>query len=103
MAFVLSGLKRLGSQSGQTMWLYTSTADAVATMDTVNYFGGGTKATLNAADRLKVGDLIFAVGTGPTYGLLVVNANSRDLAASPPVIGVVDTTSTSAIGAADSD
>lgn len=103
MAFVNSGLKRIGSQGGATLWHYTSTADAVVAMDTVNYFGGGTKATLNAADRLKVGDIVFAVGTGPTYGVLVVNANSRDLTTNPPTLGVVDTANTTAIGAADSD
>lgn len=107
MAFSNSGLKRIGSQGGATLWHYTSTADNLATMDSAGYFGnvasGGDKANLRAADRLKVGDIIFAVGTGPTYGILVVNANSRDLTAVPPVLGVVDTTSTTAVGAADSD
>lgn len=102
MAFDNAGLRRLGSQGGATLWHYTNTGDTVATMDTASYFGGNTKATIRAADRLKVGDIIFAVGSG-SYGILVVNANSRDLTATPPVIGTVDTTSTTAIGAADSD
>lgn len=103
MAFDNSGLKRIGSQGGATLWHYTSTADATTAMDAAGYFGNNTKATLRAADRLKVGDIIFAVGTGPTYGILVVNANSRDIAAVPPVLGTVDTTSVTAVGAADSD
>lgn len=101
MAFSNSGLKRIGSQGGATLWHYTSADDATTAMDAAGYFGNNTKATIRAADRLKVGDIIFAVGTGPTYGILVVNANSRDVAAG--TIGTVDTTSVTAVGAADSD
>jgi hypothetical protein len=103
MAYDNSGLKRIGSQGGATLWHYTSSSDNLATMDTNGYFGANTKDTVRAADRLKVGDIIFGVGSGPTYGILVVNANSRDISASPPVIGQVDTTSTTTIGSADSD
>lgn len=98
MAFALAGLSRLGGQNSgsPTLWMYTS-ADAIATVDGVSYFDG-------AADRLKVGDVIIInVTGGNSLGVAKVNANSRDLAASPPVSGVVDVTSAVAIGSADSD
>lgn len=96
MALVLTALKRLGPQVGVTLWAYASAGDSTATCDTAAYFN-------NAADRLKVNDVIFVMPTAAPSGILTVNANSRDLTANPPVSGVVDTTSTTAIGAADSD
>lgn len=97
MAFALAGLARLGGQGGQpTLWMYTST-DAIATVDGAGYFN-------NASDRLKVEDVvIIVVSGGNSVGIAKVNANSRDLAANPPVSGVVDVTSAVAVGSADSD
>lgn len=96
MTLDLTQLKRVGPQAGATLWTYKSAGDSTATCDTAGYFNG-------AADRLKVGDTIMVTPTSAPSGLLVVNANSRDLTANPPVSGVVDTTSTTAVGAADSD
>ncbi len=96
MALDLTQLKRGGPQAGAAIWTYKSAGDSTATCDTAGYFN-------NAADRLKVGDVIFVTPTSAPNGLLVVNANSRDLTANPPVLGVVDTASTTAVGAADSD
>lgn len=96
MALDLSKLRRAGPQSGPSAWHYDSVGDSAATCDTAAYFNG-------AADRLKVKDIIFVTPSSGASGILVVNANSRDLTATPPVSGVVDTTSTTAIGSADSD
>jgi hypothetical protein len=97
MALVLASLKRVGGiGTAPKIWAYPSLADSTATCDTAGYFN-------LAADKLQIGDLIFVAPTSAPYGLLVVNANSRDLTANPPVFGVVDTTSTTAVGAADSD
>lgn len=84
MAFALSGLSR-GYQvgAGVTQWTY-KTADTLATVDTAGYFNA-------VADRLKVGDCIFAfTSTGPAAGHTIVLSNTRDLAAVPAVEGVVD-------------
>lgn len=98
MAFALAGLSRLGGQNANspTLWMYTS-ADTAATADTAAYFN-------SAADRLKVGDVIIMnVTGGNSLAVFKVNANTRDLTASPPVAGVVDVTSAVVLGSADSD
>ncbi len=98
MAFALANLSRLGGQNADspTLWLYKS-ADTAATADSAGYFN-------NAADRLKVDDvIIMAVTGGNSLAVFKVNANSRDLAANPPVSGVVDVTSAVVLGSADSD
>lgn len=96
MAFALSGLKRVGPQNanGPTLWTY-ATSDALTAVDAASYFDA-------AADRLQVGDWIFVSSTS-TWGIHIVNANSRDLTASPPVEGVVDCTNALAAGTIDSD
>ena len=96
MALDLSKLKRVATISGGGYWRYESGADSTATCDTAGYFN-------NAADRLKVKDIIDVIPDSGASGRLVVNANSRDITATPPVSGVVDTTSTTAFGSADSD
>lgn len=98
MAFALSGLQRIGPQNSgaPVLWVYL-TADSLATCDTAGYFN-------SAADKLQVDDIILiAVSGGNSLGVAKVNANSRDLAANPPVQGVVDVTSAVVLGSADSD
>lgn len=91
-----STLQRIGPQNSNapTMWSY-STSDALTAVDGSGYFNG-------AADLLQVGDWIFVSSTS-TWGIHIVNANTRDLTASPPVSGVVDVTNALAAGTIDSD
>jgi hypothetical protein len=98
MALDITKLKRTGPQNSDApvIWTYT-TADTLATVDGSGYFN-------SAADRLQVGDLIYAyTSTGPAAGLAYVQSNTRDLTANPPVAGVVDTTNFTALGTIDSD
>ena len=98
MAFSATTLARIGAQNSNapTIWTYAS-ADTLATMDTSGYFN-------SVADKLQVGDIIMAyTSTGPAAGIAYVQANTRDLTATPPVAGVVDTTNFTAIGTIDSD
>lgn len=96
MAFALAGLHRVGPQNsnGPTLWAYATT-DALTSVDAASYFDA-------AAALLNVGDWIF-VSSSTTWGIHIVNANSRDLTASPPVEGVVDVTNALAAGTIDSD
>ncbi len=96
MAFTPATLCRVGPQNSgaPTVWTY-ATADALTSTDAAGYFN-------NAAALLQVGDWILVSSTS-TYGIQIVNANSRDLAASPPVSGVVDVANAVAFGAIDSD
>lgn len=96
MAFSNSALHRVGPQNanGPTLWTY-ATSDALTAVDAASYFDA-------AADRLQVGDWIF-VSSSSTWGIHIVNANSRDITASPPVEGVVDVTNALAAGTIDSD
>lgn len=96
MAFTPATLTRVGPQNsnGPTLWTY-ATADALTAVDAAGYFS-------TFADRLQVGDWIF-VSSSSTWGIHIVNANSRDLTASPPVFGVVDVTNALAAGTIDSD
>jgi hypothetical protein len=98
MAFTASQLCRVGPQNDNAPTLYTyKTADTLATVDGAGYFN-------SASNRLKVGDVIFTyTTTGPAFGISVVNANSRDLTATPPVSGVVDIANHTSIGTIDSD
>jgi hypothetical protein len=84
-----------GVGGAPSIWAYED-GDTLATMDASGYFN------LDAA-RLKVGDRIVANGASASYGEAVVLSNTRDLAASPPVEGVVDTSNFTAFGAIDSD
>jgi hypothetical protein len=98
MALDLSKLCRLGPQNDNvpTWWSYASGSDAVTTVDGAGYFN-------SAADRLKVGDLVYVKPSSGTPGFVWVNANSRDLTATPPVSGVVDTSNVLSLTATDSD
>jgi hypothetical protein len=102
MAYELANpIKRIAGGIGgaPTLWFYED-GDALTAADASGYFN------LDAA-RLKVGDRIFmnaVIGGSVTYGEAVVLSNTRDLTASPPVEGVVDTSNFSgAAGAIDSD
>lgn len=97
-AFNTNVLGRVGAQNdfSPTVWTYTS-ADALTTIDGSGYFNA-------VANKLKVGDLIYAYSTtGPAAGLGFVASNTRNLAASPPVSGVVNVTNFTAIGTINSD
>lgn len=98
MAFATTNHKftRIGPQNDNapTLWAY-ATADALTTVDGASYFD-------SVANRVKVGDWIFVSSTS-TWGVFIVNANSRDLTASPPVSGVVDVTNAISFGTIDSD
>lgn len=89
---------RLGAQNdlSPTIFTYKNTSDALTSMDGSGYFN-------TYADRLKVGDLIYAVGSSNTFGFFVVRSNTRDLTASPPVSGVVDVSNALAAGTINSD
>jgi hypothetical protein len=96
MAFSRLALQRIGpvNSTAPTLWTY-ATSDALTAVDAASYFDG-------AAANLQVGDWIF-VSSSSTWGIHIVNANSRDMTASPPVEGVVDTTNALAAGTIDSD
>lgn len=96
MAFTGASLLRVGPQNsnGPTLWVY-QTADALTAVDAAGYFN-------SAAAQLQVGDWIF-VSSSSTWGIQIVNQNTRDLSASPPVPGVVDVTNALAAGTIDSD
>lgn len=105
MAFTPGTLQRIGGQNdnGNTLWMY-KTADALTTVDTSGYFSTAAAGVVSAAAKLKVGDFILAyTTTGPAAGVIVVQSNTRDLTATPPVSGVVDTFNATAVGTVDSD
>jgi len=96
MSYARAGLQRVGPQNSGAPTIFTyGTTDALTTVDGAGYFN-------DAADVLQVGDWIL-VSSSSTYGIQIVNANSRDLTASPPVEGVVDVTNALAAGTIDSD
>lgn len=91
---------RIGPQNNNapTLWSFKGT-DAVTAVDAEGYFNA-------VANRVKVGDIIFYYKTDATVaaGMFVVLSNTRDLAASPPVSGVVDVANVSTLQTAiDSD
>lgn len=87
---------RVGPQNDNapTIWTYFTT-DSAATVDTAGYFSA-------VADRVKVGDFILA-SCNAVGVLFLVNQNTRDLTASPPVFGVVDVTNNLLAANVDSD
>lgn len=105
MAFTPGTLSRVGPQNDNAPSLFTyKTADALTTVDTSGYFSTAAAGVVSAAAKLKVGDFIFAyTTTGPAFGIVVVQSNSRDLTATPPVSGVVDTFNATAVATVDSD
>lgn len=105
MAFSPGTLQRVGPQNRNAPSLYTyKTADTLATVDGSGYFSTEADGVATAAAKLKVGDMIMAyTTTGPAAGIMVVQSNTRDLTATPPVSGVVDTFNATAVGTIDSD
>lgn len=105
MAFTPGTLMRVGPQNDNapSLWTY-KTADTLATVDTSGYFSTEAAGVDTAAGKLKVGDFILTyTTTGPAAGITVVQSNTRDLTASPPVSGVVDTFNHTAVATIDSD
>jgi hypothetical protein len=98
MAFAtfINSFTRVGPQNDNvpTLWSYKTT-DALTTIDTSGYFSA-------IADRLKPGDWIFC-SSSTTFGIFIVDTNTRDLTAVPPVFGVVDVKNALAVGTIDSD
>ena len=91
MAYSITGLQPIGGQAkagnAPQMWSYTS-ADAIATVNTTGYFN-------DAADVLKVGDLIYVYDSNtPTASLVVVLSNTGT---------VVDVSDGTALSVADAD
>lgn|SRR5271170_2279870 len=81
----------VGNDNAPTIWTYRSTdATSAATLNSVITASGYFNA---AANRLKVGDLIFVTSANSTSGwaagLVVVKSNTRSVVA-PFVAGVVD-------------
>lgn len=86
MAYELANpVRRVGPQNsnGPTLWTYFD-GDAAATIDASGYFN------LDAG-KLQVGDFILC-SANAVPALFMVNGNTRDMTASPPVEGVVDVT-----------
>ena len=98
MALDATKFSRLGpvNSNSPTIWTYASGADALTTCDGSGYFN-------SLADRLQVGDVILVVPSSGAGGFLKVDSNTRDLTASPPVSGVVDTLNALSLGTVDSD
>lgn len=91
MAYSVDGLQPIGGQSkagnAPQMWSYTS-ADAIATVNTSGYFN-------DAADLLKVGDLMYVRDSNtPTASLVIVLSNTGT---------VVDVSDGTTISVADAD
>ena len=91
MAYSVTGLQPIGGQAkagnAPQMWSYTS-ADAIATVNTSGYFN-------DAADLLKVGDLIYVYDSNtPTASLVVVLSNTGT---------VVDVSDGTSLSVADAD
>ncbi len=97
MAYSRENLQRVGPQNSNapSFFTYADAGSTVTALDASGYFN-------DAADILKVGDLIYAVGSNGA-GLTRVSSNTRDLTASPPVQGVVDVNNLTLIGTIDSD
>ena len=97
MAYARKNLQRIGPQNrnGPSLFSFADSDSTMVTIDGSGYFN-------DAADILKVGDFLLVTGSNG-YGISIVVSNTRDLAASPVVAGVVDTSNATAIGSIDSD
>ncbi len=97
MAYDRDLLQRIGPQNRNSPSFFTFRDDGstLAVIDGSGFFD-------DAADILLVDDLIYAAGSDGR-GVFVVDTNTRDLDASPPVSGVVDLTNADIFGASDSD
>lgn len=105
MAFTPATLQRIGpaNRNAPSLYMY-KTADTLATVDGSGYFSTAATGVVSAAAKLKVGDFIMSyTTTGPASGISVVQSNTRDLTATPPVSGVVDTFNFTAVATIDSD
>lgn len=98
MALDITKLQRVGPQNSNApvIWTYASGSDATTTCDGSGYFN-------DAAGMLQVGDVIYVAPSSGACGFLKVDSNTRDLTASPPVEGVVDTLNALSLGTVDSD
>jgi hypothetical protein len=98
MALDTTKFSRVGPQNSNapTIFTYASGSDALTTVDASGYFN-------DLAPVLQPGDLIYVAPTTGACGFLKVDTNTRDLAASPPVEGVVDTLNALSLGTVDSD
>ena len=67
-----------------TIWVYISTDTLAAITSTVGYFNA-------LAGKLKVGDLIYITSASSPWlnAFTIVKSNTRNIAASPAVAGVV--------------
>lgn len=97
MAYSRANLQRVGPQNsgGPVLWTFVDSASTLAQIDGSGYMN-------DAADILQAGDFIFAVASNG-FGIYVVDTNTRDLTASPPLAGVVDLKNATAVGTIDSD
>ena len=96
MSYDRTKLHRVGPQNSNAPTLFTyATTDALTTVDGSGYFN-------DASDILQVGDWIL-ISSSSTWGIQIVRSNTRDLTASPPVDGVVDTSNALAAGTINSD
>lgn len=79
-------LNRLGpvNDLSPTIWTYVTT-DSLATVCTSGYFNA-------VSGKMKVGDFVFITSAASPWlaGIAIVKSNTRNIAASPPVSGVVD-------------
>lgn len=98
MAFDITKFQRIGPQNSNapSLFTYASGSDALTTVDGSGYFN-------SVAGVVQPGDIIFVIPTSGAGGLLKVDTNTRDLTASPPVSGVVDTLNALSLGTVDSD
>lgn len=96
MAYAAAGLAPLAYAAGFTLWIYKTT-DAAATVDTANYFN-------NAADMLRVGDVILRVTYGEAAHTSVAGTSAVGFHYVNSIsAGAVDVTDATAIGTADTD
>jgi hypothetical protein len=100
MAFNTEGLNLVsGSKRGKAPQIFAyRTNDLVTAVDGAGYFDNGNTTNTGMRNSMNVGDLVYvhanAAGTTPTFGLLIVTANSA---------GVIDVTNATALGTIDSD
>jgi|DEB0MinimDraft_3_1074331.scaffolds.fasta_scaffold432732_1 hypothetical protein len=89
MAFSRSGLVRLGGANSDAgaAWLYKSSADAAAAINTAGYFN-------DASAELKVGDFMFICDSSNVHVVSYVASNAA---------GVVDIVDGTTISATDTD
>lgn len=81
-----SQFTRLGPPNDNcpTLWTYVTTDSLAAITSVSGYFNA-------LAGKLKVGDLIYITSASSPWlnALVTVKSNTRNIAASPPVAGVV--------------